>query len=274
MSSESKRIDFSKTDTTDVEFTGDATTLVENLDFEQAERLAASKHQQETNLVRDSSARFNADCQRYQAEIREEVGRQKQRIRREVQFQIEDIKSACQTEFTEMVQRHRAEADDLKADWVRHHQRAEKIARHKIADMIHTSQVLASVDRFESARRLRDHARNNEDMYIGDEVHTVDASLREQFRAMIHRHEHQYETLADDMKKRIELAEGEGKIAEAKLRADAQYEEAHSPVKMMEDISRADFSPIEKKSIIASLSPGRLNTIRTSPVKLSPSLFE
>jgi hypothetical protein len=172
-----------------------------------------------------------------------------------------------------MVQRHRAEADDLKGDWIRHHQRAEKLARHKVADMIHTSQVLASVESFAVAKRLRDDARNNENMYIGDEVHTVDQSFREQFRAMIHRHEQQYETLTDEMKKKMELAEGEGRIAEAKLRADSQYEEAHSPVKMIEDISHADFSPLEKKSIIMSLSPGRLNTIRTSPVKISPSLF-
>jgi hypothetical protein len=274
MSTEHITIDLTKTEVIEVNPGEDAGTVIANLDFERAELIAASQHNDHTDLLRTSSNRFLLESERYQSDLRDEGDRECARIRHEVQIEIEDIKEDYQTQFTVAVQRHRTEAEDLKALWIAHHQRAEGIARRKLDDIIHTSKVLASLESFESARKLRDDARDNEDSYIAEEVKAGDDHFRSQFRVMIQRHEQQYDALAEEMARKIELAQRNGDIREAKVKGGVQADEAHSPVKMMNDISQADFNPLEKKAIINTLSPGRLGDIRTSPVKLSPRLFE
>jgi hypothetical protein len=90
---------------------------------------------------------------------------------------------------------------------------------------------------------------------------------------MIRRHKQQYDTLLVEMDRGIELAKGEFRVKQAKFKGETEFEQAMSPVRTLNRVYDSEFSAIEKKSLVVSLSPSGLKEVRSPAPTLSRSLM-
>lgn len=271
LADQSRVLDFQTTEDADPDLTNDIRDAVAQLDFETAERIARNTELASLQRLRTSSQQFFSQSEEALRETDDKVTRERERISREAAIAIDCVKNDFQNRFTRLVIGHRREAEDLKNKWISHHSRAEAVARKKIDDLIHTSKVLASLQSFASAKDVRDRTHSQEAQIIADEVAPGDTHFREQFEKMIQRHQHQYNSLIEEMNRGIELARGEAAVQESKARRQGALETALSPVKMMERINDSNLSPLEKRSLIMHMSPGRLSDMRSPQPKMAES---
>jgi hypothetical protein len=253
----------------DIGLRADRRRTVDSLDFEKAEVDAANARE----ALRPDVTRFHEFAEQEQSALVQHVRDYNAKMQLEIGSLVEEIRHKGQTKFTELVMRHRREANDLRIRWIKNHEQAEAVARRKISDMLHTSKVLASLESFENARDLRDRTQGGEDEIVAEEVRSGDAHFRTQFERMIRRHKQQYDTLLVEMDRAIELAKGEFKVKRAKFKGETEFEQAMSPVRTLNRIYDSEFSAIEKKSLVASLSPSRLKEVRSPAPTLSRSLM-
>lgn len=272
MADEARLINFEATEDADPDMTTDTRQAVDSLDFETAERIVENQRLSTCQRLRASSQQFMRESEEEQKEIQRQQERRSRLLAEETELAVQDVKLDFQTRFTQLVQRHRSEAEELKNRWIRIHTHAEGVARKKIDDLIHTSKVLASLQSFESAKDVRDRTNRDELEIIANEVRPSDEHFKRQFEIMIQRHQQQYEALFQEMNREIDLARGDAQVKDTQMRAESQFEESLSPVKMIGKISNSDFTHLEKKSMISVLSPGKLKDMRTPPAKISETL--
>ena len=273
MADESRLINFEGTEDADPDMPTDTRAAVQSLDFETAERIVENQRLSTCQKLRTSSQQFIRESEQEQQEIQRQLERRQQILEEKTEIAVQDVKLEYQTRFTLLVERHRSEAEDLKNRWIRLHTHAEGVARKKIDDLIHTSKVLASLQSFESARDVRDRTLQQEQDIIANEVRSSDEHFRRHFEVMIQRHQQQYEALFQEMNREIELAKGGAMVEDTKMRAESQFEENLSPVKMIKKISGSGFTHLEKKSMISVISPGKLKSMRSPPPKVSQNLI-
>ena len=273
MADEARLIDFETTEDADPDMTSDTRKAVQDLDFETAERIAENQRLSTCQKLRASSQQFMRESEEEQKQIQRQMERRARLLEEETELAVQDVKLDFQTRFTQLVLRHRGEAEDLKNRWIKIHTQAEGVARKKIDDLLHTSKVLASLQSFESAKDVRDRTNRNELEIIANEVRPGDEHFKRQFETMIQRHQQQYEALFQEMNREIDLARGDAKVRTTEMQTESQFQESLSPVKMIGKISDSDqFSHLEKKSMISVLSPGKLRDVRTAPAKISETL--
>lgn len=255
-------INFQDAEDADPDLGEDTRNAIENMDFEGAAKISGNISLSKSNFLRSSSMQFTLERDQDINQIRELSFRKSQSIQAKSEEIVNQILTKYQKKFLELEKIHREEALTLKNRWIAHHQQAERIATKKIEDLRHTSKVLASCECYDAAINLRDTTTENEEQILNDEIRPGDYLFESQFRTMLDRHKEQYQSLHDQMESEMDIIRGDAEVEDVKVRSEAAYQEALSPVKMMQKISTSEeLSTLDKKSIIVTLSPGRLSEV-------------
>jgi hypothetical protein len=257
---------------TDDALPDDPRDAIDVMDYGTAARITEKARRAQANALQAGAQHFQDELLRDLQGQQLRATQDTQSIERHLEERLADVKQQYQTKFTQLVEVHRRQAEELRLRWIQNHERAEGVAKKKIGEMLHTSKVLALLESYDSAESLKTRTQENQSEIIAQEVSQCDDHFRKQFTVMIQRHGQQYDALFSEMTRMMGIARGSANLKKTTVKCRTQEEASLSPVKMINDIEKSRFSPVEKRKLIASLSPGKLNAARSPPAKLPETL--
>jgi membrane-bound lytic murein transglycosylase len=222
----------------------DIHNAIEAFDYRLAQRISDNSRRVHSGILQSGSLHFQEQLTEEVQSYHEDLVQANHSIERELENQLSRVKQDYQTKFTELVDRHRREAEDLRARWISHHEQAESVARKKVNDMMHTSKVLALLESYESAEGLRVRTETEQLEIIAQEVRQGDEHFRKQFTGMIQRHAQQYDGLFGEMTRLMNIAKGKANLQKTAMKSKSQEKLSLSPVRMIREIEASEFSPV------------------------------
>lgn len=239
---------------------------IANLDFETAGRLQESlnydrsdyvKQQVDNAVMRNQSLidGYKLDAEKYTIQIELDIDTKLSNL-------VKDYKKR----FLQMKAAQLEEIENLKADWIKSHEKAEEIGNQKVESLLYTSKVLANCKCFDEAKTLRNDVQQNTDKILYQEYGDIDKHYKEHMINMISRHKSMLDGLYSQCLNDIKIIEGQGKVDRSIIRAQELVGIAMSPSKAIQDVACSPTLSIEdKKEVISKLSPRKSPSSPISP---------
>jgi hypothetical protein len=234
-----------------------------NLDFELAFQLYEQK-MQEHRGAEDAEAHYRAEADRLARENDDSYNEELEQISTDCELTSQRYGRIWQGLSQSRAARQRQEATAIEEKW----RAARDIEMRRKAEAVEaqlgTARILAMCQKFEQAIEARDAAQRLRDDNQTPELVRIDVEFADRFRALIRRHEIEYQNLFTHLRSVIEVLKRKADTRKLTAQALLKKRNAFNAPKIIESVSQSPLSPAAREKVLQTYSP-RSKSIFASP---------
>ena len=154
---------------------------VANLNFEEADRLTQLWNDQVKDDLTTTRIEIENEQESQRLKLMIFADRQETQIDIETEMKLKNTVKQYRDLYRQLKSNQKREVTELQKTWIKNHDDAVNLARHKIENLLYTSKVLASCECYDQAKTLRNKVQEDEDNIVSKETKAIDKHFKKQF---------------------------------------------------------------------------------------------